>query len=428
MCKLNQSKLRAAGYTAFEMQVANYILDNNLQPGVTFRGVPGHDRYGKSPETIEVNENNENTLQYTRNTAREGLKVVTIDIATYANGNKNINNKKQNNMNTNNNNNNNNNTNTNNNMDINNMLASLFNQQQQAGYDKAKQECNEQIAALQAQIEELKNKRNGTIINVTIDGKQHKTETENILNEHFEDVLCLLASGANVYLYGPAGSGKNVMCEQLAKALGVEFYYQNTILTKFDLSGYTDANGNYQETEFFKAWKNGGLFMCDELDNSQAEAIIALNAALANGYFTFPGHGKLKKHPDFYCIAAGNTNGQGATEEYCGRYQMDESSRDRFAFVEINYDKRIEDNICKEHEDVAAFVRELRAAAAQLQIKLIAGYRAMNNLCKFYEKDTKFVLNAFVFRGMNKDDINQIFALLTCKTNKYYKAIKEILK
>jgi len=94
MCKLNQSKLRAAGYTAFEMQVANYILDNNLQPGVTFRGVPGHDRYGKSPETIEVNENNENTLQYTRNTAREGLKVVTIDIATYANGNKNINNKK----------------------------------------------------------------------------------------------------------------------------------------------------------------------------------------------------------------------------------------------------------------------------------------------------------------------------------------------
>jgi len=64
-------------------------------------------------------------------------------------------------------------------MDINNMLASLFNQQQQAGYDKAKQECNEQIAALQAQIEELKNKRNGTIINVTIDGKQHKTETEN---------------------------------------------------------------------------------------------------------------------------------------------------------------------------------------------------------------------------------------------------------
>lgn len=426
MCILNQGKLRAAGYTAFEMQVANYILDNNLQPGATFRGVPGHDRYGKSPETIEVNENNENTLQYTRNTAREGLKVVTIDIATYANGNKaNNNNKKQNNMNTNNNNNNNTN---NNNMDINNMLASLFNQQQQAGYDKAKQECNEQIAALQAQIEELKNKRNGTIINVTIDGKQHKTETENILNEHFEDVLCLLASGANVYLYGPAGSGKNVMCEQLAKALGVEFYYQNTILTKFDLSGYTDANGNYQETEFFKAWKNGGLFMCDELDNSQAEAIIALNAALANGYFTFPGYGKLKKHPNFYCIAAGNTNGQGATEEYCGRYQMDESSRDRFAFVKIDYYDKIEDNICQEHPDVAEFARDLRQAAAKLQIKCVVGYRCMSRLVRDYDDDPVENLDNFIFKGMSKDDINQIFALLTCKTNKYYKAIKEILK
>lgn len=427
MCKLNQSKLRAAGYTAFEMCVANYIVDNDLWPGATFQGIPGHKRYGKSPEKIEVNENSSETLQFTRNTAREGLKVVTMDIATYSNGNNNNNKnpKKQNKMN---NNNNNNNANNNNNMDINNMLASLFNQQQQAGYNKATQEYSEQIAALQKQIEELKQKGSGTIINVTIDGKQHKTETNNILNEHFEDVLELLASGSNVYLYGPAGSGKNVMCEQLAKTLGVEFYYQNTILTKFDLSGYTDANGNYQETEFYKAWKNGGLFMCDELDNSQAEAIIALNAALANGYFTFPGHGKLKKHPNFYCIAAGNTNGQGATEEYCGRYQMDESSRDRFAFVKVDYDSRIEDNICSEHKDVAEFVRELRTAANQLQIKLIAGYRAMNNLCKFYDKDTKFVLNAFVFRGMNKDDINQIFNNLTCKTNKYYKAIAEMLK
>ena len=127
-------------------------------------------------------------------------------------------------------------------------------------------------------------------------------------------VLTLLANGENVYLYGPAGSGKNVMCEQLAKALGVPFYYQNTIMTKFDVTGYKNATGEYEPTEFYKAWTGGGLYMLDEIDNAQAEGLVTLNAALANGYYSFPGVGLIKKHPDFRCIAAGNTNGEGATE------------------------------------------------------------------------------------------------------------------
>lgn len=69
----------------------------------------------------------------------------------------------------------------------------------------------------------------------------------------------LVANHENVYLYGPAGSGKNVLCEELAKALNVPFYYQNTILTKFDISGYKNAGGEFEETEFYKAWTNGGL-------------------------------------------------------------------------------------------------------------------------------------------------------------------------
>ena len=48
-------------------------------------------------------------------------------------------------------------------------------------------------------------------------------ELDGVQNPKFEMVLTLLANGENVYLYGPAGTGKNVMCEQLAKALGVPF-------------------------------------------------------------------------------------------------------------------------------------------------------------------------------------------------------------
>lgn len=254
-------------------------------------------------------------------------------------------------------------------------------------------------------------------------------ELDGVMNPKFEMVLTLLANGENVYLYGPAGSGKNVMCEQLAKALGIPFYYQNTIMTKFDVTGYKNANGEYEPTEFYKAWTGGGLFMPDEIDNAQAEALVTLNAALANGYYSFPGIGMVKKHPDFRCIAAGNTNGEGATEQYCGRYQMDESSRDRFVFVEIDYCKEIEEAICKGHEDVLEFVYELRNACACAHVPLVLGYRCLSRLCKYADTFTaKDCLDSFIFKGKDKDTIRLIaskFSGIGMMTNVYYIALKE---
>lgn len=254
-------------------------------------------------------------------------------------------------------------------------------------------------------------------------------ELEGVQNPKFEMVLTLLANGENVYLYGPAGSGKNVMCEQLAKALGVPFYYQNTVMTKFDVVGYKNAGGEYEETEFYKAWTGGGLFMLDEIDNAQAEALVTLNAALANGYYAFPGIGMVKKHPDFRCIAAGNTNGEGATEQYCGRYQMDESSRDRFVFVEIDYCPEIEKAICKGHEDVLEFVYELRNACACAHVPLVLGYRCLSRLCKYADTFTaKDCLDSFIFKGKDKDTIRMIasqYHVLGMDENRFYKALKE---
>ena len=260
-----------------------------------------------------------------------------------------------------------------------------------------------------------------------IDGST--VELEGVQNPKFEKVLTLLANGENVYLYGPAGSGKNVMCEQLAKVLGVSFYYQNTIMSKFDVVGYKNANGEYEPTEFYKAWTGGGLFMLDEIDNAQAEALVTLNAALANGYYSFPGVGMVKKHPDFRCIAAGNTNGEGATDQYCGRYQMDESSRDRFVFVEIDYCPEIEKAICKGHEDVLEFVHELRNASAFAHVPIVLGYRCLSRLCKYADTFTaKECLDSFIFKGKDKDTIRMIasqYHVLGMEENIFYKALKE---
>ena len=422
--------MRQNGLTAFEAELVNYILANEITEGTTFHGVPGHPRYGASKEEELVVVFNSETLSV----ERVGKKVITINFADYTQGRKRAT--------TSNNTNNNNNNNSNNMEDQNtttattaannnvnnaalNFMQQMFAQQQEEGYQRGKAEAAAEVESLKKQIEEAKNAGTGSIINVVVDGKKTTTKTEQVLDPNFENILKLVAAHENVYLYGPAGSGKNTIAEQIAEALGVEFYYQNTLVTKFDVSGYKNAQGEYEETAFYKAWKNGGLFFADELDNSTAEAIIALNAALANGYYTFPNSSeKVAKHPDFYCIAAGNTNGQGATEEYCGRYQMDESSRDRFAFIEIGYNEKIEESICGGHLDILEFVRDLRSVTKSLQIKLICGYRAISRLAKFYDMNTKFVLDSFIFKGIAKDDIREIAAALSSK-NKYTEEIKK---
>lgn len=439
MEKLSTSQMRQNGLTAFEAELVNYILTNEISEGTTFHGVPGHPRYGASKEEELVVVFNSETLSV----ERVGKKVITINFADYTQGRKratHITTTTSNNTNNNNNNNSNNmedqNTataatanNVNNVNNVNNaalnFMSQMFAQQQEEGYKRGKAEAAAEVESLKKQLDEAKNAGTGSIINVVVDGKKTTTKTEQVLDPNFANILKLVAAHENVYLYGPAGSGKNTIAEQIAEALGVEFYYQNTLVTKFDISGYKNAQGEYEETPFYKAWKNGGLFFADELDNSTAEAIIALNAALANGYYTFPNSGeKVAKHPDFYCIAAGNTNGQGATEEYCGRYQMDESSRDRFAFIEIGYNAKIEESICGGHLDILDFVRDLRSVAKSLQIKLICGYRAISRLAKFYDMSTKFVLDSFIFKGLAVDDIREIAAALST-TNKYTDEIKK---
>lgn len=422
MEKLSTSQMRQNGLTAFEAELVNYILTNDISEGTTFRGVPGHPRYGASKEEEVVVVFNSETLSV----ERVGKKVVTINFADYTQGRKRAT-TTSNNTNNNNNMNNMEEQNTNNNVNnaALNFMSQMFAQQQEEGYQRGKAEAAAEVESLKKQLDEAKNAGTGNIINVVVDGKKTTTKTQAVLDPNFENILNLVAAHENVYLYGPAGSGKNTIAEQIAEALGVEFYYQNTLVTKFDVSGYKNAQGEYEETSFYKAWKNGGLFFADELDNSTAEAIIALNAALANGYYTFPNSSeKVAKNPNFYCIAAGNTNGQGATEEYCGRYQMDESSRDRFAFIEIDYNQKVEESICGGHLDVLEFVRDLRSVTKSLQIKLICGYRAISRLAKFYEMSTKFALDSFIFKGLAIDDIREIAAAMS-SDNKYTKELKK---
>ena len=312
-----------------------------------------------------------------------------------------------------------------------NIFASLQNEAYNNGYKVAQEEAAAKIDNLTAQVEELKNRptTSGTVINITIDGKKETKVIKSIVNPNAEELVDYLKNGENVFLWGPAGAGKNVLGEQLAEMLCVAFYYMNTVYTKYDITGFTDAQGNYIPTAVINWLKdpNGGLMFFDEMCTNSPEANTAINALLANKYIVLQNGEVLKMSPRHYVVAADNTNGLGATEEYNGRYKMDESTRDRFAFFFIDYDAAVEESIVGDKKDILDFVRELRKVTKECNISLVLGYRCINRLVKFYTRDAARTIEHNILKGMEQDTVNEIAARLTGST-KWHKAFKTLVK
>ena len=227
-----------------------------------------------------------------------------------------------------------------------------------------------------------------------------------------------------VYLAGPAGSGKNHTLEQIAKAMDLEFYFTNSVQQEYKLTGFIDAGGNFHETEFYKAFKNGGLFFLDEMDASIPEVLVLLNAAIANGYFEFP-NGKITAHEDFRGVAAGNTVGSGADEAYTGRMVLDQATLDRFAIIEFGYDLKIELALAKGNSDLVTFIEDLRKQAESKGIRATFSYRCITMVTKMEAAGLNLdeIIRIAVVKGLDKDTIN---TFNTNTGNKYSEALYKV--
>lgn len=245
-----------------------------------------------------------------------------------------------------------------------------------------------------------------TTIEIINNGETSKIE--GLFHKDFETITKIVAQKIPLMLIGPAGSGKNYTLEQVSKALNLDFYFTNSITQEYKLTGFIDANGTYHETEFYKAFKNGGLFFFDEIDASCAESLIIINASLANGYFDFP-NGRIDAHPDFRVVAAANTFGNGADMIYIGRNQLDGATLDRFATLEFDYDSSIEQSLC-EDSDLYTFILELRKAIKKRRLRFVVSMRATINASKMLASgiDKETILKTVIIKSMTKDDINTI--------------------
>jgi cobaltochelatase CobS len=253
-------------------------------------------------------------------------------------------------------------------------------------------------------VNEVISKQEPKIIEVR--SEKGNVKIEGFVHNQFQNILNVANERLHIWLTGTAGAGKTQVCEQVSKALNLPFYSLSVCAqtTESKLLGYNDANGNFVSTIFFEAYKNGGIFLLDEIDNGNANVLSVLNAALANGLCCFAS-GMVQKHKDFICIAAANTIGTGGNIQYVGRNRIDAATLDRFIMIDFKIDEVLEMNISP-NKEFTKIVQELRKKASRKGMSIIISPRASINGGKLINANfsTDEALNMVIFNKLSQQE------------------------
>lgn len=247
-------------------------------------------------------------------------------------------------------------------------------------------------------------------IEVTVTSPEDRvTVNLGVQHEKFEQLLKTVSARLfdgthpNAWIVGPAGTGKTKAAENVAKALGVKFYFTGALAEPYSLLGFKNARGKYQRTPFRDAYEHGGLFLWDEVDSSENVALMPFNAALANGHCAFP-DGIIARHPDNICMASANTWGHGAKDAYVGRLKLDGAFLDRFVQIAWDVDEKLERALAGNDAWVNR-VQHVRRNVAAKGIKVLVTPRAsINGAALLAAGIPQLQVEAMVLRkGMTED-------------------------
>ena len=234
---------------------------------------------------------------------------------------------------------------------------------------------------------------------------------DGLVHEATAEILQLVGLAQPVMMVGPAGCGKTTIGAQVARALQLPFYLTSTISDEYHLTGFIDGQGHYHSTPFRKAFEFGGVWIADEIDAWDAGALLSANAALANGFASFPDRQEpVARHENFRMIATANTFGKGADRVYVGRNQLDAASLDRYAIVEVDYDFNIESRLAGDQLDWCMYVQEIRRKVEAKNIRHVVSTRAIVNGANCLRIGMSFdrVAEIWLFKGMSETDRRKI--------------------
>jgi cobaltochelatase CobS len=280
-----------------------------------------------------------------------------------------------------------------------------------------------------------------------------KLGDKEIFHNTYQKVKNTILAGVIPMVVGPAGSGKSHAMQQIARDLGLNYYMANRIQNTFELVGFVDAAGKYVTTQFFEAFTKGGLFFFDEVDASSPEALVTINAAVAQGHMAFPGHSKNEPmHKNFKAVVAGNTYGTGSTLQYTGRNKLDAATLDRFMVIDWDYDRNLEKQkvndqhlleICWTLRDIVKkhqieFIKLNKNIDNNPFDSIIISTRGIENLEKIFEQEQKNstmtkkeLFKSKFFASAKKEILSHIFndlkSIKQITNNKYYKDIEVVL-
>ena len=196
-------------------------------------------------------------------------------------------------------------------------------------------------------IQRIVDERIAATLPVRVEVKRQDGTMQDMGVQHtmFPSLLKAVAARCNVWLVGPAGTGKTTAAKNVAEALGLPFYAKSIgpHTTEGGLLGYMHG-GEYVRTALRNAYENGGVMLLDECDSAAAGLVVA-NAVAANDKAGFP-DAVVKRHTNFVLLAGANTVGMGADRQYVSRQQIDAATLDRFVFLPWDNDPVLEAAAC----------------------------------------------------------------------------------
>lgn len=275
-------------------------------------------------------------------------------------------------------------------------------------------------ARLSKQLEEAKSQTRVVSVQL-LRGEKKVKSFEGIFHAKFETVLKLAQARMNIFIYGPTGCGKSHLCEQIALALDLPFYFVSCTagMGEATLAGrlLPIGKGNsfqYVGSEFIQAFENGGVFLLDEIDAADPNVLLLINSALANGKVAVtnrPSEPYAIRHEDFILIGAANTVGTGADRMYSGRHKLDASTLDRFSIgkVFMDYDPRVEEQLCPD-DVLRAVLLSYRKKIDGARLERAMSTRFMRDAYKMKSEFdyTLEMINEAFFQGWRPDEIGKV--------------------